>query len=78
MSEEMELLEVHEAEFVETLPTPETFEQKQERLRREDYARRNAEAMVEREAILRRNGLLKDDEPFTPDTEAAISSRCCF
>jgi hypothetical protein len=57
--------------------TEETFEQREERLRREEYERRNLEAIASREEILRRNGVLKPDEPFSMDPEAAVNLRCC-
>ena len=56
----------------------ETFEQSQERLKREDYARRNLQAIKDREDIFRRNGLINPDEPFTMDPEAAVNQRCCI
>ena len=58
-------------------PAEETFEQKEERLKREDYIRRNAQAVKDREDILRRNGVIAADEPFSMDTEAALRLRCC-
>jgi hypothetical protein len=57
--------------------TAETPEQREERLKREDYARRNAEAIREREDIMRRNGVIGPDESLTTDMEAAIRQRCC-
>lgn len=82
MAEEMEETEalaevVHEAEFVEVAPKAETFDEKQQRLAREDYARRNEEAIAEREEIFRRNKLLKEDEPFEMDPKAG-NARCCI
>jgi hypothetical protein len=56
----------------------ETVEQREERLKREDYARRNIQAIKDREDILRRNGVLKPDEPFSMDPEAAVNQRCCI
>ena len=55
----------------------ETHEEREERIKREDYARRNAQAIKDREDVLRRNGVLKADEPFSMDTEAALRQRCC-
>jgi hypothetical protein len=77
MSEEME--EMAEAAFVEEAApeVEETAAQHDERLKREDYARRNAQAIKEREDILRRNNVLKPGEALTMDTEAAIRQRCC-
>lgn len=56
----------------------ETFEQREARLKREDYARRNLAAIPEREDVLRRNGVIGPDEKLTMDTEAAIRQRCCI
>lgn len=56
----------------------ETSEEREARLKREDYARRNLEAVKEREDILRRNGVIGPDESLTMDMEAAIRARCCF
>ena len=50
-------------------PAPETAEQREERLKREDYERRDAEAWAERERIL--------GGPQSRDPEAA-TRRCCF
>lgn len=58
-------------------PKEETFEEKQERLKREDYTARNAEALKERERILRSNGLLKPGEPFVVESKWA-NRKCCF
>jgi len=55
----------------------ETPEQRDERLKKEDYARRNAEAIRQREEIMRRNGVIAPDEPFSMDEEAAVRQRCC-
>ena len=66
MTEEFEDI-VEETPVVE--PTPETPEQREERLKREDYARRDAEAWAERERIM--------GEPQSRDPEAA-ARRCCF
>jgi hypothetical protein len=75
MAEEMEFFEiVHEAEVA----PEETPEQREARLKREDYARRNAEAVKDREDILRRNGVIGPDETLDMDAEAAIRQRCCF
>ena len=57
---------------------PETAEQRDARLKLEDYARRNAEAVKEREDILRRNGVIGPDETLDMDAEAALRQRCCF
>ena len=56
----------------------ETYEEREARLKREDYARRNAEAIKDRERIFRENGLIGPDETLTMDTEAAIAQRCCI
>lgn len=56
----------------------ETFEEREERLKREDYARRNLQAIKDREEIMRRNGVLKPNEPFSMDPDAAVNQRCCF
>jgi hypothetical protein len=76
MVEEMEALVevVHDAEVV----PEETSAQRDLRLKREDYARRNEKAIAEREDIFRRNRLLEPDESLTMDTEAAIRQRCCL
>lgn len=74
MFEEVE--EVAETPAVEAAPE-ETPEQRDERLKREDYARRNLEAIREREDILRRNGVIGPDEAMTMDLEAALRLRCC-
>lgn len=58
--------------------TPETWEEKQARLAREDYARRNAEEMKAREAILRANGDLQPDESLNMDPQAALDAQCCL
>ena len=76
MIEEME--EMVEAPIVEIEAAPETPEAREARLKREDYTRRNAEAIKEREDIFRRNRLLKPDESLTVDMEAAIRQRCCL
>jgi uncharacterized secreted protein with C-terminal beta-propeller domain len=73
ISTESALVEVvHKAEIVET------YEERDARLRLEDYQRRNLEAIREREAIMRRNGVLAPDEPFSMDPDAAVNQRCCF
>jgi hypothetical protein len=69
---------VEEAVVQIEVPPQETFEQKELRLKREDYIRRNAQVIKEREEILRRNGVLKEDEPFSMDPDAAVNQRCCF
>lgn len=75
MAEEMEFFEIaHQAEVV----PEETPEQRDERLKREEYARRNAQATKDREEILQRNGVLKPGEKLDMDAEAAIRQRCCF
>jgi len=56
----------------------ETAEEIEQRLRREDYARRNAQAIKDREDILRRNGVIGPDEILTTDMEAALRQRCCL
>jgi len=56
----------------------ETPEQREERLKREDYARRWHQAAIEREDILRRNGVIGPDDKLDMDLEAAIRQRCCF
>jgi hypothetical protein len=58
-------------------PIKETFEQKQERLKREAYRKRAEQAIQEREAIMRRNGLLKPDESLEMDPDAAVKRWCC-
>jgi hypothetical protein len=74
-------LEDREGGFVQTEAPPaveETFEARLTRLKREDYERRNLEAIKEREDILRRNKVLAPDEPFSMDPDAAVRQRCCF
>lgn len=56
----------------------ETVEEREARLKREDYQKRNLAAIAEREEILRRNGVIGPGERLTMDTEAAIRARCCF
>jgi hypothetical protein len=56
----------------------ETFEEREARLKREDYERRNLEAIKEREDILRRNKVLAEGESFSMDPDAAVRQRCCF
>jgi hypothetical protein len=56
----------------------ETFEERDARLKREDYERRDAEQWEERERILQRNGVLKEGEKLSRDPEAAVRLRCCF
>jgi hypothetical protein len=64
---------------VEAAPAAEeTFEQRDERLKREDYQRRNLEQIKEREDIFRRNKVIGPDETFTMDPNAAVNQRCCF
>lgn len=78
MTEETE--EMAEAPVVEVEAVPEveeTSEERQKRLQREDYARRNLAAIAEREDVLRRNRVIGPDETLTMDTEAAIRLRCC-
>lgn len=55
----------------------ESFEAKQARLAREDYQRRNEQAIKEREEILRRNGLLGEGESLNMGPEAAGNQQCC-
>lgn len=55
----------------------ETSDQRDARLKREDYARRNLQAIKEREEILRRNKVLQPGEAFSMDPDAAVSQRCC-
>lgn len=76
MTEEME--EMAEEATIEAPPKQETPEEREARLKREDYARRNAEAIKDRERIFRENGLIGPDETLTMDTEAAIAQRCCI
>lgn len=64
--------------IVLTAALEETPEQREARLKREDYAQRNAEAIAEREDILRRNGVIGPDETLDMDAEAALRQRCCF
>lgn len=63
---------------VMVLAVTETPEQRDARLKREDYARRNAEAVKERERILRDNKVIGPDETLDVDMEAALRARCCF
>lgn len=56
----------------------ETPEERDERLKREDYIQRDEAAWAERERIYRDNGLLKEGEHLSRDPEAAIRGRCCF
>jgi hypothetical protein len=56
----------------------ETPEEKDARIKREDYARRATQAAIEREEIFRRNGLIGPDETLTMDIEAAVAQRCCI
>jgi hypothetical protein len=65
-------------EVFENEAAPETPEERDERLKREDYIRRNAQAVKDREDILRRNGVIAPDEILTMDAEAALRQRCCF
>jgi hypothetical protein len=70
--------EMAEAPFIEAAPEiEETSAQRDERLQREDYAKRLELAIAEREDILRRNGVIGPKETLTMDTEAAIRQRCC-
>jgi hypothetical protein len=50
----------------------ESFEQREARLKREDYARRNLEAMKDYERIT------GQPHPSRKNPEAAIRQRCCF
>jgi hypothetical protein len=70
-----EVLIEDEPRLVQALETP---EQREERLKREDYQRRNLEAIKDRERIFRENKLIGPDEPFTMDPDAAVNQRCCF
>lgn len=76
MAEEMEEVEAVEIEAAPVVE--ETPEQRDERLKREDYERRVIQANKDREDVFRRNGLLKPDESLTLDVEANIRQRCCF
>lgn len=74
-----EEIDMTEGQGVAMPPLPEeTPEQRDARLKREDYARRNAEAVKEREDILKRNGVIGPDETLDVDMEAALRARCCF
>lgn len=76
MIEEVE--EMAEAPAIEVKETiQETTEEREARLKREDYARRDAEQWADRERIYRENGLLKEDESLSRDPEAALRGRCC-
>jgi hypothetical protein len=55
----------------------ESWEERQAREARENYERNNAEAIKSREEIMRRNGDLKKDEPFTMGTQAGVEGQCC-
>jgi hypothetical protein len=76
--EETEFQSEEAPEVFENEAAPETPEERDERLKREDYIRRNAEAVKQREDILRRNGVIAADEILTMDAEAALRQRCCF
>ena len=66
-----EIEEVAEAPTVEVQAAPEeTPEERDKRLKLEDYARRDAEAWAERERIM--------GAPQQRDPEAAKRQRCCF
>jgi predicted dithiol-disulfide oxidoreductase (DUF899 family) len=52
----------------------ETWEARQERLKREDFIRRNTEAIAERREILQRNGNVDDTVGMNP----ADAQRCCI
>src|SRR5262245_44781869 len=65
------------AEVTEEKAVEETFEQRQARQAREDYERRNLEAIKEREEIFRREGLLKEGESLNMDPQAALDAQCC-
>jgi hypothetical protein len=75
---EEEMVEVAPAVIEAPVVAQETPEQRDQRLAREDYARRNLQAIAEREAILRRNKVIAPDEIFTMDPDAAVNQRCCF
>lgn len=66
---EEEVLIAEEPQPVQAL-AEETPEQRDARLKREDYERRDAEAWKDRERIL--------GAPQPRDPEAAKRSRCCF
>lgn len=74
---EEEIQEMDETAAVEAAPE-ETSEQRDERLKREDYARRWQQAAIEREDILRRNGVIGPNDKLDMDLEAALRQRCCF
>lgn len=80
MAEEMEPQYIEE--IIEMVtgqpPVVETPEERDARLKREDYVRRNAQAVKDREDILRRNGVIGPSESLTVDMEAALRQRCCF
>ena len=75
---EEEVLIEDEPRLVQALAAvEETPEQRQARLSREDYQRRNLQAIADREDVYRRNKLIKPDEPFTMDPTAAVDQWCC-
>lgn len=55
-------------------PVEETWEQQQELIKREEFIKRNEEAIAARRGILEANGLADDTQAMKPD-EAA--NRCC-
>ncbi len=78
MANEKEEVKPVEAQPVEAKPAPakveETWEEKQQRLKQEDFVRRNAEAIKQRRLVLKANGLEDDTQEIDP---AEVKKRCC-
>jgi hypothetical protein len=55
----------------------ETWEERRLRELREEYVRRNAEALAARREILRANGLPDDTQDIDPKAMVEIMKRCC-
>jgi len=66
---------VEESLAVPPTVAEETYEQARDRLAREDYQRRNEQALAERKAILESNGLKFEDHTSTDGVE--VVRRCC-
>lgn len=62
---------IEETPAIQDAP-PETPEQRDERLKREDYQRRNLAAMDEYERIV------GQPHPSRQEPDAAVRQRCCF
>jgi hypothetical protein len=72
--QELVAAQVEETQEVVAAQVEETWEARQERLKREDFIRRNTEAIAARREVLLRNGNVDDTAGMNP-TDA---QRCCI